>query len=186
VFTLADLLALPYHYLRYRAGTLRIDQVAERTINLAGRTRVELDAIAAACFEQHVRTDIMPGAVELIRRHQADGDEVVLATSSLGLIVHPLAEHLGIGHVVCTELEFRDGVATGSCTRPPCFGAEKRRRVIELVEGMGGSLDDVVFYSDSRLDLPLLDAVGTPVAVNPDRGLRQTARKKGWPILSLS
>lgn len=185
VFTLADLLALPYHYVRYRAGTLRIDQVAERTINLAGRTRSELDAIATACFQEHVRADVMPGALELIRRHQDDGDPVILATSSLGLIVHPLAEHLGIPHVVCTELEFRDGVATGGFTCPPCFGVEKQRRVTELISRLGGSIEDVVFYSDSRLDLPLLYAVGTPVVVNPDRGLRRAAREHGWRILSV-
>jgi HAD superfamily hydrolase (TIGR01490 family) len=186
IFSTRDLLLLPYYYARYRAGKLRIDQVAERTMHLEGRTSVELNAVATVCFQKDVRRDIMPGAVELIERHRSDGYEIVLATSSLHLIVRPVAEELGISHVVCTELEFADGVATGGFVHPPCYGEEKERRVTELVKSLGGSLDNVVFYSDSRLDLPLLRAVGTPIVVNPDRGLRREARANHWPILSLS
>ncbi len=186
IFSNRDLMLLPYYYVRYRAGKLRIDQVAERIMHLEGRTFIELTAVASVCFQKHVLGDIMPGAVELIERHRNDGYEIVLATSSLNLIVRPVAEELSINHVVCTELEFADGVATGNFVHPPCYGHEKLRRVSELVEGLGGSLQNVVFYSDSRLDLPLLRAVGTPIVVNPDRGLRREARASRWPILSLS
>jgi HAD superfamily hydrolase (TIGR01490 family) len=185
VFTVRDLLALPFYYVRYRAGKLRIDQVAERTIHLAGWKESELNEIAQACYRERVRGDIMPGAAQLIHHHREQGDLVAIATSSLRLVIEPLAAELEIEHVVCTELEFADGVATGGFTKPPCFGDEKRRRVAELVTRLGASLEDVTFYSDSRLDLPLLEAVGTPVVVNPDAGLRRAARTHGWRVLFL-
>jgi len=186
MFSIWNLLSLPYHYLRYRAGMLRIDRVARKIEALANHTFEDLTAVAEQCFAQHIRNDVMIGAAELIRDHQDAGDTVVLATSSLGLIVRPLAREFGIEHVMCTELEFRNGVATGGFVGLPCFAEEKLRCVNEFVATRGRTLHDATFYSDSRLDIPLLRAAGRAVAVNPDRGLRRTARQEGWSILKLS
>jgi len=177
---------LPFVYLSYRTGTINVDRMIGKLNILANRPREELRGVAARCFDRYVRGDIMPGAVELIRRHQNAADTVVLATSSLGLIVRPLAEELGIEHVLCTELEFRDGIATGRFARPPCLAEEKLRCVSEFVGLHGGTLQEVFFYSDSRLDMPLLESVGHPVAVNPDRGLKREARTRGWQIVKVS
>lgn len=185
LFPVWSLLSLPYHYFRYRTGTIRMDRVAEKIVGLAGCSREELERVAAQCYDEHVRGDIMGEAVELVLRHQRRGDTVILASSSLAIIVRPLAFDLGIDHVVCTELEYVGGVATGAFHHPPCFGHEKLRRVRDFVESRGAGLADVVFYSDSRLDLPLLRACGRAVAVNPDRGLRRVAVRERWPILSV-
>lgn len=186
LFPARMLVSLPLHYYRYRRGSFRVESVADRINGLAGRTRDELRAIAESCFNEKVRGDIMPGAVELIERHRAAGDVIVLATSSLKLIVRQLASHLGIDHLLCTELEFTDGVATGRFASAPCFGPEKLRRVTEFIEAQGTGLEDITFYSDSRLDLPLLHAAGRAVAVNPDPGLRRVARENGWDIVAVS
>ena len=186
LFSIWNLLSMPYHYLLYRAGMIRIDRVARKIEALANQTFEDLTAVAEQCFAEHIRNDIMTGAATLIRDHQHAGDTVVLATSSLGLIVRPLARELGIEHIVCTELEFRDGVATGGFVGLPCFSEEKLRCVNELVTTRGQTLHDVTFYSDSRLDIPLLRAAGCAVAVNPDRGLRRTARRERWSILKLN
>ena len=183
---MSNLLMLPYLFVRYRTGTIRIDRVAGQIDALADLTREQLTSVAERCFEEDVRNDIMAGAVQLIENHRDAGDTVVLATSSLALIVRPLARELGIEHVVCTKLEFRDGVATGRFVRPPCFGDEKLRCVNRFVESRGGSMENVTFYSDSRADLPLLRAVGTAIAVNPDPGLKRIARREGWSILQIS
>jgi HAD superfamily hydrolase (TIGR01490 family) len=186
LFSFWNLALLPYLYLHYRAGTIQIDRVAERIKALANRSLDELNAVAERCFAEHVRDDIMDDAARLIRKHQDAGDTVVLATSSLALIVRPLARELGIEHVVCTELEFQNGIATGRFVRPPCMAEQKLRCMTEFVESRDHTLDDVTFYSDSRLDIPLLREVGHPVAVNPDRGLRLMARREGWPVLKFS
>ena len=186
LFSIWNLILLPYLYLHYRAGTIRIDRVAGRIKALANRTLEELNAVAEQCFAEHVRGDIMSDAARLIRRHQDAGDVVVLATSSLALIVRPLARELGIEHIVCTELEFKNGIATGRFVRPPCMGEQKLQCMMEFVAARDCTLGEVTFYSDSRLDIPLLRAVGHPIAVNPDRGLRMAARREGWPILKLS
>ncbi|MBU8912383.1 MAG: HAD-IB family hydrolase [Spirochaetales bacterium] len=186
LFSIWSLLSLPYHYLHYRAGTFRIDRLAQKIDALADNTFEDLTSVANQCFTEHVRDDIMTGAADLIRDHQDAGDIVALATSSLALVVRPLAHELGIEHIMCTELEFHDGVATGRFVRPPCFAEEKLRCVTEFVTTRGRTLDEVTFYSDSRLDLPLLRAAGRAVAVNPDRGLRMSARREGWSILKFS
>ncbi|MCK4515558.1 MAG: HAD family hydrolase [Spirochaetaceae bacterium] len=186
MFSIWNLLSMPYHYLLYRAGLIRIDRVARKIEALANHTFEDLTAVAEQCLAQHIRNDIMTGAAQLIRDHQEAGDTVALATSSLGLLVRPLARELGIEHVMCTELEFRNGVATGGFAGLPCFSEEKLRCVNEFVTTRGRTLHDVTFYSDSRLDIPLLRAAGRAVAVNPDRGLRKTARREQWSIVKLS
>jgi phosphoserine phosphatase len=93
-----------------------------------------------------------------------------------------LARELSIPHLVCSELEVREGELTGAFDRPLCYGRGKLQRAEALVLSLGGSMDRAAFYSDSITDLPLLEAVGHPVVVNPDARLRRIARRRGWPI----
>jgi putative phosphoserine phosphatase/1-acylglycerol-3-phosphate O-acyltransferase len=99
-------------------------------------------------------------------------------------VVRPLADFLGVEHVVCTRIDFDDGRATGRSSNPVCFGEEKRRQALDFLAAQGVAPDDCSFYSDSIHDLPLLTAVGSPVVVNPDVRLRRYAAKRSWPILS--
>src|SRR5882672_5142794 len=94
----------------------------------------------------------------------------------------PLADELGIDHVVATELEVHDGRFTGKPRYPLCYGEGKITRAEVLARSLGFTLAEATFYSDSATDLPLLERVRTPVAVNPDRRLSRVAARRGWTV----
>ncbi|TFH06441.1 MAG: HAD-IB family hydrolase [Spirochaetales bacterium] len=183
ICSISDLLKVPVLYAKYRRGTLQLDGLTESIDNLAGRTREELSAVARECFKRYITGDVMPGARDLVQAHLSAGEVVIFATSSIDLVIEPLAELLGAHHVIATALEFRDGVATGGVEGEPCLGGEKLRRAARLVASLEGDLNDAVFYSDSHHDEPLMMACGRAVAVNPDKRLRAIARREKWQIL---
>lgn len=167
----------------YRLGLLRLRDRDDAFPMLRGVPRADLVALAAETFREDVRDSLNRRVAELIRRHLADGRRVVLATSSLDLIVAPLAAHLGVRDVIATTLEFAGDVATGRIAGRPLFWDEKQRRVLAFIRQEGGDPRRCSFHSDSIYDLPLLEAVGEPVAVNPDLRLRRIAARRGWPII---
>jgi len=117
-----------------------------------------------------------------VREHVENGNHVAIATSAVRQIAQPLAEHLSITNLVCSELEQRDGRLTGEFCAPLCYAEGKRQRARALATSLGTELRRATFYTDSITDAPLLEAVGTPVAVNPDARLRRLARRRGWRI----
>ncbi len=180
------LFIVPWYSFTYRYGLFRLREYGEGFRSLRGLTRGQLDEIARESFQSRLRADVFDGAARLIREKIQAGRRVVLATSSLDFIVAPLAEHLGVRDVVATTLEFRDGVCTGMISGRPLFRAEKQRRVLAFMAQTGHEPRDCSFYTDSIYDLPLLEEVGNPVAVNPDFRLRRVARRKGWPVMYFS
>ncbi len=148
---------------------------------LKGNTRERLEEIAKICFENRLRGDIYIDALSLINELRSSGRKVVLATSSIDIIVKPLAEYLDVD-LIATNLEFSDGVCTGKFNGAPKFGEEKRLSVLQFIKDSGSSPEVCSFYSDSIHDLPLLESVGNPVAVNPDHLLRKVARARGWKV----
>ncbi|HMI93633.1 MAG TPA: HAD family phosphatase, partial [Polyangiales bacterium] len=107
---------------------------------------------------------------------------MAIVTGATRYAARPLADELGIEHVIATELEVADGLFTGKVMRPMSYGTGKVVLTERLASEHGLSLDDATFYSDSITDLPLLERVGKPVAINPDARLRRVARKRGWRI----
>ncbi len=183
-FPLSSLWYMPRLYLRFWLGRLQADQAGWEFPILRGLTRERLEELARGSSAA-LRRDLRPGSEALLARLQAEGWQVVFATTSLDLIVAPLARHLGVTEVLASRLEFADGKATGRFEGPPLLREEKKRRVLEYLRARGEPPGDCAFYSDSFLDLPLLEAVGRPVAVNPDRRLASSARRRGWSILRL-
>ena len=175
--------AIPWYGLAYRLGLLRFSNDDEAFPSLQGASRADLETLAAETFERRVRGDLNPKVERLIRQHLAAGRRVVFATSSLDIIVAPLAAHLGVRDVIATRLEFEDGIATGRVAGRPLFWDEKRRRVLAFIREAGGDPRRCSFHSDSIYDLPLLEEVGEPVAVNPDFRLRRIATRRAWPII---
>ena len=94
----------------------------------------------------------------------------------------PLAREFGIAHVIASELAVDNGCLTGKLALPLCYGVGKLTRCQAFATELGVSLAHATFYTDSISDLPLLEAVGRPVAVNPDRRLRRLATRRGWPV----
>ena len=170
-------------YLRYKLNRLDIDRWAARTLQgLAGRSVEELVGGTSAFFERRIRPQIYPEAEARVRRHSGLGHVVALVSGSTGFVVEPLAEYLGVGHVVCTELAISEGRLTGEIVEPICFGTGKIRRLQELIARESVDLARSYFYSDSVSDLPLLEIVGHPVVANPDPLLYREARRRRWPI----
>jgi HAD superfamily hydrolase (TIGR01490 family) len=182
LFPLSSLWYLPRLYLRFWLGRLEVGAPVWEFPLLRGLSRGRLEELAQESFAA-LRRDLRPRSAALVARLQAEGWQVVFATTSLDLIVAPLARHLGITEVLASRLEFSDGTATGRFEGPPLLKEEKKRRVLEFLRARGERPENCAFYSDSILDLPLLEAVGRPVAVNPDPRLACSARRRGWSIL---
>ncbi|TVQ35683.1 MAG: HAD-IB family hydrolase [Spirochaetaceae bacterium] len=182
-FPLRLLLHMPVFYVRYRLGIISQRDLRKEVAAIRGCTKAQLTAIAEAAVAYSIRHDLFEQAVETVRQLHTAGIPTVIATSSLDILVKPLAERLGMSGVIATELEFNHDVATGRASGTPCVGAEKLRRVLEYIK-----MHDIVpaqcgFYTDSVNDVPVLSAVGTPVAVNPDPRLRRIALRYGWQVV---
>jgi HAD superfamily hydrolase (TIGR01490 family) len=121
-------------------------------------------------------------AADLIDAHRAAGRDVVIVSSSGADMVEPIGEMLGVDRVVATRMVIRDGRYTGGVDFY-AYGANKAAAMREIAAEEGWDLADCWAYSDSVTDLPMLEAVGHPTAVNPDRALRRIAAERGWPVL---
>jgi HAD superfamily hydrolase (TIGR01490 family) len=120
-------------------------------------------------------------AVALFDTHHAAGRDVVLVSSSGEEVVGPIGDMLGVDHVVATRMVVEDGCYTGEIDFY-CYGAGKALAMRQLAAERRYDLDESYAYSDSVTDLPMLEAVGHPHAVNPDKGLRRVALERGWPV----
>jgi HAD superfamily hydrolase (TIGR01490 family) len=150
--------------------------------SLRGLKKEQLELIADRCFEERIKADIFREAEACIRDLTGQGGEVVFATLSVDIIVKPLADYLGVKDAVTSSFEFSGDACTGRFEGGPIFNLEKRDQVLRYIEKSGHSAEDCSFYSDSINDLPLLESVGTPVVVNPDRKLSEVADARGWQI----
>jgi HAD superfamily phosphoserine phosphatase-like hydrolase len=124
----------------------------------------------------------------LVRRHLDSGDLCAVVTATNSFVTAPIAREFGVAHLVATEPERIAGRFTGRVAGTPCFRGGKVERVEAWLAGAGRRLADFVastFYSDSHNDLPLLERMTHPVAVDPDAQLAAEARRRGWPIMSL-
>jgi HAD superfamily hydrolase (TIGR01490 family) len=124
-------------------------------------------------------------AVDLIGMHKAAGRDVVIVSTSGEEVVGPIGAMLGADHVIATQLVVEDGKYTGEVGRY-AYGAEKATAVRELAAERGYDLAGCYAYSDSVTDVPMLETVGHPFAVNADRALRKVAAEREWPLLTFS
>jgi HAD superfamily hydrolase (TIGR01490 family) len=175
-----------WFYSRYKDGTLDIHEFLDfQLAPIAHRPRAQLDAWHNEFMQRKVRPMILPRAPQLIARH-ADADTAIV-TATNRFITAPIAAELGVPTLIATDIEEVDGVFTGKPRGTPTFREGKIERVNEWLASRGHKLDDYEswFYSDSLNDLPLLERVTHPVAVDPDATLRAHAIDRGWPIISL-
>lgn len=150
-----------------------------------GQEVAALEAEMAEMFAEVVRAWLYVEAIERLEAHRAAGDRVVLLTASSRYAAGPIAQHLGV-ELVGTAAVVADGRFTDGIVRPIPYGPGKLHWAERVAADSGESLTEATFYSDSFSDLPLLDAVGRPVAVNPDPKLRRIARQRGWETLRFS
>ena len=168
---------------RFRAGNIGFSAfVAETAQFLAGYSEGHYRALAHRIFARWISADVFPEARALVRAHQRRGHTIAVVSSATRYQIEPLAADLGIEHVLCTELEVRDGAFTGRVVHPACFREGKLVAAQQLAAERGIDLQRSYFYTDSHDDLALLNAVGRPRPINPDRRLASVAAKRGWPV----
>ena len=177
-------------YRQYLAGCLDIAEYIDFSTR-AWRERGldEQLAVSARFMAEVMAPQLLPAARALLDMHRAAGDLVAIVTATNEFITRPIADALGVEHLLAVELERgADGVATGRIRGVPSFREGKIERVHDWLAGLGQRLSDIehsVFYSDSTNDLPLLEIVSEPVATNPSPALEAIALQRGWRILRL-
>jgi HAD superfamily hydrolase (TIGR01490 family) len=128
---------------------------------------------------------MLPAAQALLEEHRGAGDFLLIITATNRLVTQPIADAFGVDDMLATEPEIVAGCYTGEVIDIPCFQTGKVRRLEAWLARTGFNLAGSSFYSDSHNDLPLLELVERPVAVDPDDTLRDHALGKGWPVVSL-
>ena len=182
-----DLLRTAFYLLQYRLNLLDIDRAMERASGMiAGQRESDVAAFCAEWYRDVVRAYLVPEICSMVERHRAAGHVLALLSSSTNYLAEPLARDLGIEHLLVTRLEVVDGIFSGRAVRPVCYGAGKVHWARNFAEEQGIDLGASFFYTDSVTDLPVLEIVGHPRVVNPDRLLRRTARKRGWPFVGVT
>ncbi|XGA79151.1 HAD-IB family hydrolase [Halomonas sp. CH40] len=170
----------------YNAGTLDIHAFLEVALKpLAEHSPEQLAAWHQQFMASKIEPHILPKAEELIARHRTRGDTLLIITATNLFITGPIAERLGIDHLIAVEPEIIDGRYTGRVSGIPSFREGKVTRLEQWLEHQDMTLDGAWFYSDSHNDLPLLEQVDHPIAVDPDDTLRQIAEQRQWRIMSL-
>jgi fatty acyl-CoA reductase len=173
-------LKVVYYFFLDKVSRTRFNQVFYR--NYRGLNAENVKQLAGEQFETYVHSKLFPAALDCIREHQNRGDLIVLVTGSLDFIVQPLADYLQADAALTVQLEEAHGKFTGELTTLPLSETEKVRAIQTFVEQHNVDLAVSYAYGDSRADLPMLQCVGNPVAVNPSKGLRQVALESGWEI----
>jgi len=175
-------------YDQYKAGTLDIFEFLNFQLKpLSRHPRTVLDEWYRQFMSGRILPMIRASARALVAKHRNDVRVVITATNSF--VTAPIAREFGVEHLIATEPEARNGEFTGNVSGIPCFREGKVSRLQGWLAGRGqtmASFDASWFYSDSLNDLPLLERVTHPVAVDPDDRLRAHAVARGWPIISLN
>lgn len=173
-------------YQDYLAGKLNITDYLNFSLEILGRTEMaQLDQWHREFMRDCVEPIILDKALALLDKHRAAGDKLLIITATNRFVTGPIAARLGVDTLLATECEMLDGRYTGRTTDVPCFKEGKVTRLNRWLIETGLSLEDSYFYSDSMNDLPLLEKVAHPFAVDPDPTLRAEAERRGWPVISL-
>ena len=173
-------------YHDYQAGRLDINAFLEFVFTpLKDNSMNDLLKWRSEYLQQKIMPIMLPKAQALVDKHREQGDTLLIITATNSFLTAPIAEKLGIENLIATEPEQVDGKFTGKVAGVPSFQHGKVTRLQDWLANNHYSLDGSIFYSDSHNDLPLLEKVATPVAVDPDETLQQIAEQRGWKILSL-
>jgi HAD superfamily hydrolase (TIGR01490 family) len=176
-------------YDQYKAGTLDIHEFLGFALRpLADHTPQDLERWHGEFMQTRIRPMIRPPARALVRRHLDGGELCAIITATNSFVTRPIAREFGIEHLIATEPEMRAGRYTGRVSGIPCFRDGKLVRLEQWLTGLGRRLDEfaaTTCYSDSHNDLPLLEHVRRPVAVDPDERLAREATRRGWETISL-
>ncbi len=176
-------------YQQYKLGTLDIHAFLDFQLKpLSRHKRVELDEWHKEFMRKKIIPMMLQKSRDLVERHRQHGDVMAIVTATNSFVTAPIAEAFGIEHLIATEPEISGGEFTGGVVGVPSFREGKITRLTQWLVQRKQTLADFstsYFYSDSLNDIPLLQMVSHPVAVDPDEKLQQFAAQHGWPVMSL-
>lgn len=173
------------YYDEYLAGTLDIHEFGAFSLKpLTEHPLATLEALRRCFVAEQIAPIVSRHAPALLDRHRAAGDELVITTATNRFIVEPIAEHLGVPHLLATEPE-RDGERYTGRIRLPNFKDDKVVNLKAWMARQPQRYARISAYSDSRNDLPLLEFADHPHAVDADPVLKAEAERRGWPVISL-
>ena len=183
----SDRLRGRWHFLMYRLGRLNPEKFMRfQLAQFRGRTAEEMRPLFEEHFRDYVRPRLYPEVPALLEAFRERGIPRILVTATNGLIAGPLARHLEFDEVLATDLETDEGGRfTGRVGTTYCLGERKLDLMGPAAKRHGVTLAEAMYWGDSGNDIPVLAAVGHPVAVNPAPALRGEAGRRGWTILDL-
>lgn len=183
LMTGADLAAATLAGLRFQLGQMNFGQfVDEVTTILVGHSESDFMETSEKIFRERLGPNIYPEARALVAAHRRKGHTLAVVSAATPYQAGPVARDLRIPHLLCTRLEVRDGLFTGKLVPPPCYGEGKAEHGRRIAASEGIDLGETYFYTDSDEDLPLLEIVGKPRPLNPNRRLEDIALRHGWPV----
>ncbi|MBV6494735.1 MAG: putative phosphatase [Turneriella sp.] len=149
----------------------------------AGWSEDKMLAISKKFFNEAIYPIMRPAAIDEVEKHKKSGGKVVILSASTPYICNPVGEALGIDGVICTHLEVKDGKFTGNFASPYIFGEQKHLSALKYADEHGIDLKHAYYYGDAFTDRFVMEAVGNPVCVTPDRKLRAHAKTNDWRIV---
>lgn len=173
-------------YEQYKAGTLDIYEFHAFSLKVLSENDMhKLKEFHKLYMSNKIAPIITKAAKDLIQKHRNQGDYILIITATNRFITEPIAKLLAVDDLIATDPEIINGQFTGKLTGIPCFQEGKVHRLHNWLKNRDLDLNDSWFYSDSINDLPLLEEVTNPVAVDPDDKLQQLAEDRNWPVISL-
>jgi HAD superfamily hydrolase (TIGR01490 family) len=173
-------------YQDYQSGNLDIDAYLRFALApLKGHSMETLAGWHRQFMESKIRPIMLPQAASLIAHHRKQGHHLLVITATNEFVTRPIVDALGISDMLACEAEVIDGLYTGEPSGIPSYHAGKVTRLNHWLAQRDISLTGAFFYSDSLNDLPLLERVDNPIAVDPDDTLLERAKDRGWPVISL-
>ncbi|MGR9099412.1 MAG: histidinol-phosphatase [Gammaproteobacteria bacterium] len=170
----------------YKLGVLDIDEFLKFSLKpLSLHSAEKLFIWRRQFVDEIIRPILLRPARELIKRHKDSGDTLLVITATNRFVTEPIVKLYEIDHLLATTPEFHNGRFTGLYVDEPCFQEGKVSHLKKWLKANGETLDNSWFYSDSHNDLPLLNLVDNPVAVDPDEKLNRYALNANWPIITL-
>jgi HAD superfamily hydrolase (TIGR01490 family) len=172
-------------YREYTEGTLDIHEFLNFALQpLAENDTGVLQSYHSEFMERHIKPIMTQRGQDVIAEHRDKGDHPVIITATNSFVTRPIAAAFGVSDLIATEPEISNGQYTGRVAGTPCFQHGKIERLQAWLETTRMDFDNSWFYSDSHNDLPLLEAVKHPIAVDPDDQLRAIAAERGWSVTS--
>jgi HAD superfamily hydrolase (TIGR01490 family) len=161
----------------------KLSALKDRALALVeGQLVSDLQILVDEVYDKHIKLKLWPETVRLAKDHIKQGREVWLVTAAPQELGDVIAHELGLTGAIGTKVERKNGILTGKLVGKPIHGPQKRKAILALAKERKLSLKRSYAYSDSQNDLPMLTAVGHPVAVNPDKILTRYAKAADWPI----